>query len=169
MIAIATIIASLHPGHLHIEHMFFGNIEAVNQQDIISLIISGIALLGFIAANFHKLVMIVISKDIAKAKGINVSNYELIFLVLIALVVFSAIKATGALLASSMLIIPALIARIYARSPSAMVILAIIFSVTVNVCGYLLYSQVDKLLSPIIVAVGVLVFCICRVVSYFRG
>lgn len=113
----------------------FGDILAVNDDELIWM--AGVVLIVLLvfAYLWRSLLSISAHEDLARIDGINVEMILFVFMLLLALVVAVAIKVVGVLLITAMLIIPAASARIYSRSPKQMLVLAVLFSVLSVVAG----------------------------------
>lgn len=71
-------------------------------------------------------IQMAIDPDIAMSEGVNANLQRLIFMLLLALFTVLALKAVGSLLMGALLVIPALSARLIAKSPKHMVVAAFI-------------------------------------------
>lgn len=112
----------------------FGDILAVTTIDLMVLAVVGIVLLIVLKLIWRPLLSMSVSEDLARVEGVNVAGIGLTYTLLVALTIAVGIKVIGALLISSMLIIPAAAARNLARSPEAM----IFYSVGIGVVSVLL-------------------------------
>ncbi|OOH92148.1 zinc ABC transporter permease [Pasteurellaceae bacterium 15-036681] len=117
----------------------FGDLLAINYDDVIFIAI-GVTIIGTILAIFwKKLISITISAELAKIEGLNIARLRLILMLLTAITIALSMKFVGALIITSLLIIPAATARRFARSPESMVCYAILCSL-ISVTGGLLFS-----------------------------
>lgn len=112
----------------------FGDILAVTTIDLMVLAVVGIVLLILLKLIWRPLLSMSVSEDLARVEGVNVAGIGLTYTLLVALTIAVGIKVIGALLISSMLIIPAAAARNLASSPEAM----IFYSVGIGVVSVLL-------------------------------
>ena len=116
----------------------FGNLLDINWADLprlIFMVLMGLVLLAWI---WQKQVKLATSEELARISGINPLQQKLFFMVLLAGFCAVALQAVGSLLISGLLILPALLARLLAKSPKAMVIIALIsaqLAVSVGVWG----------------------------------
>jgi zinc transport system permease protein len=106
----------------------FGDLLALNWTDLPILLIATIAGVGTLAWNWKFQLRLAIDSDMAASEGVHAGGQRLIFMLILALFTVLALKAVGTLLMGALLIIPALTARLWARSPSHMVVLAFIFA-----------------------------------------
>ena len=116
----------------------FGNLLELDWSDLPLLIgstIIGIAILFYI---WRPQVLLATNKALALISGVNPLKQRLFFMGVLAGFCALALQAVGSLLISAMLILPALSARLLARSPKQMLILALIIAqiaVTAGVWG----------------------------------
>lgn len=104
----------------------FGDILSVGWNDlwfISAAIIMVLLLLGII---WKPLLSLTVHEELARVEGVNVALISAIYTLLIAVLVAIAMKIVGALLITSLLIIPAAAARQFSRTPEQMAIFAII-------------------------------------------
>ncbi len=143
---------------INLHSALFGDILTVVNADIVRIYVCCAVVLALILLNWDSLVLITISEDMAKAEGVRVlvMNFMLVFLM--AVMVSASFRIVGALLITSMLIIPAAAARMLARSPEMMAILACavgVSSVVVGIYGSLVYNTPS---GPTIITASVLFF-----------
>ena len=114
----------------------FGSILAVNNTDLIIIMIVFVIVLGFISAFYRKLVFISFNEDIARTSGIDVESIDKVFVIITAMTVVVAIRAVGILLVSALLVMPVVIAFQIAgsfRKTMAAAIAVSVFSVTLGI------------------------------------
>ncbi|UCB54098.1 MAG: metal ABC transporter permease, partial [Thiotrichales bacterium] len=85
----------------------FGDILAVNRQEIAWMFAAAIFILSVFALMWRSMISISINEDLARTDGINVSLVRFVFMLLLAMVIAAAIKVVGILLVTALLIIPA--------------------------------------------------------------
>lgn len=160
-LSLALIISYLNPQTINITNLLFGDILAVSLDDLIILTIILGLVIFFIWYFYSKIILIIINRDIAQIKGIKVKTIELLFLLLLSLSVFSTIKIVGALLITSILIIPAMTARFLSKTPKQMIFYSVIMALTVNSLGLITSYYLDIPITPIIIIIGVMGYIIC--------
>ena len=135
----------------------FGDLLAINFNDVIFIGIGVVIIGGILAIFWSKLLSITISPELAQVEGLNVARVRLLLMLLTALTIALSMKFVGALIITSLLIIPSAIARRFARTPEAMVVYAIIFSIIAVSFGLLLSGIKDTPAGPsVVVCAGVL-------------
>lgn len=154
MLAIALIINYFSSAQNNIVNLLFGDILSVAFDDLIVLAIMLIAIICFIAYFYNKILLIIINKDIAVIKGVKVNIIELLFLLILSVSVFSAIKIVGVLMVTAVLLIPAMIARFMVGSPAMMIIISIFISLFINFCAATASFYFDLPLTPLVIIIG---------------
>lgn len=100
----------------------FGDILAVDYHDLY-WIIGGATIVLFILIRFWKpLLATTISTELAQVEGINTRKMQIILMLMTALTIALSMKFVGALIITSLLIIPAATARRFATTPEQMVV-----------------------------------------------
>ena len=157
------VLALFEPTNLNWMDYLFGDILAINWADIGGAAILAAIALGLLAWNWQQLVLIAVDPDLASVEGISVPRLELLFMLLLALVIALAIKIVGVLLITAMLIIPAATARLFAKGPKQMALLASIIGVTSVGGGVAGAFQWDLPTGPAIVVTSLVLFLVSTV------
>ncbi len=165
MLSLALIISYTHPLQVKITNLLFGDILSSCLSDILTLSIILVFTIFFVWYFFSQIILIVINRDIAQIKGVKVKTIELAFLLLLSLSVFLTTKIVGALLVTSILLIPAMTARIISRNPVQMIINAVIIALVVDFLGLVMSLYLDIPLTPIITVINTIVYCLIYVIS----
>jgi zinc transport system permease protein len=136
----------------------FGDILAVGTHDL--WIIWGIATLVLILLIiiWKPLLSLTVNEELAQVEGVNVTLISAIYTLLIALTIAVAMKIVGALLITSLLIIPAATARNFARTPVMMAMMAMFIGVLSVIGGLLASYFMDTPAGPSIVVAATLLF-----------
>lgn len=136
----------------------FGDILAVNRQDLF-IIGSGAALVCvLIAWRWSALLLSTLNPDLAHASGIDPGREQLVLTLALAIMVAVAIKVVGVLLITAMLIIPAASARPLSATPERMAVLATVLGSVSALLGLYLSFSLDTPTGPTIVCVAALLF-----------
>ncbi|MCQ8868706.1 zinc ABC transporter permease subunit ZnuB [Vibrio splendidus] len=102
----------------------FGDLLAVSPTDLV-FIYAGAAVIGLVLAIFWRpLLSTTVNEDLAAVDGINIDLMRLILMLLVGIVIAVGMKFVGALIMTSLLIIPAATARKFANTPEKMAFLA---------------------------------------------
>ena len=116
------------------------------------------AVVAFVLTQRDRLVVTLVSSDIARTSGIRVSALELAYLLAFALTVALGLRYLGVLLMGSLVIIPAAAAKRLARGLNEMFVIAVLVAVTATVFGEVLASIVHQPPGPVIIAIAAFLF-----------
>ena len=136
----------------------FGDILAVSIRDILWIYAGGTVCIIGLAALWPRLLAMTIHEDLARVEGVKVSWVRLFYMLLIAIVVAVGMKVVGMLLIISMLIIPAAVARQFAKTPEQMAIIASLVGMVSVGLGLYSSLQWDTPAGPSIVVIATLLF-----------
>jgi ABC-type Mn2+/Zn2+ transport system permease subunit len=136
----------------------FGDITKVTiLETVVAVVISVMAVL-LTKMIYRKLVLGMISEELAISKGIDVSKTNLLYLLLVSLVVAVGIKIVGTLLVGFLVIVPAAAAKNVSVDLSKYAVLSATFG-TVSTCSGILFSSYLNLQTgPLVVFSGIIVF-----------
>ncbi len=112
-----------------IDSLLFGDILSVSWSDLAIIAVGVVSVLAILTVIWKPLLSLTVHEELARVEGVNVSLISTIYTLLIAILVAIAMKIIGALLITSLLIIPAATARQFSRSPEAMAIFSIIIGI----------------------------------------
>ncbi|MBT4921781.1 MAG: iron chelate uptake ABC transporter family permease subunit [Rickettsiales bacterium] len=143
---------------IDLHDFLFGDILTVSWKDITYIITACVIVYFVMLTNWKKFIMLTISRDLAGLQGINNFRYQLLFIFLMALTISVSIKIIGALLVTSMLIIPAAASRNITNSPITMCICAIIIGILSVCIGILLSYNFNTPSGPSIVLAAIGIF-----------
>ena len=140
----------------------FGDILAVSGNELWLLLLSVVVILPLIGWIWRPMIALSIHEDLARVDGVPVLKIRLVFMLLMAVVVAIAMKITGILLITALLIIPAAAARKFASSPEQMALLAMLLGMVSVVLGVLSSLQWDTPTGPSIVVAAAMLFFVSR-------
>jgi len=140
----------------------FGDILALSQNEVWFILASVVLLIPFIAWIWRPMIAIAVHEDLARVEGVQVIKVRLIFMILMAVVVAVAMKITGILLITALLIMPAAAARKFATTPEQMALIAILTGMMAVLIGLLSSLQWDTPTGPSIVVAAAVIFFISR-------
>jgi ABC-type Mn2+/Zn2+ transport system permease subunit len=144
----------------------FGDITKVGLIDAMAAIVVSIVVIVLTRAIYRKIVLSLISEELASSKGINVARTNLLFLLLVSLTVAIGIMITGTLLVGFLVVTPAAAARTISGNLSRYVKLSAAFGAIASVAGILLSDFFNILPGPLVVFSGVAIFVAVIVVRW---
>ena len=125
----------------------------------VGLGISGAAgVAAFILRERHRLVLSLLSADVARTSDVPVARTELLFLLAFALTVALGLRFLGVLLMGSLVIIPAATAKHLARSLGEMMAISVGVAILSTVGGELLAARLARPSGPVIITVAAVLF-----------
>ena len=130
----------------------------------ISIVLS-VVVITFFVLFYNKLFVVTFDEDYATATGINAKRYNLVVAIVIAVVVVLAMNLVGALLISALVVFPALSAMCIFKSYRAVTLGSVVFALVCTTIGMLLSIAASTPVGATIVAVDVLGFISCSLVS----
>jgi len=140
----------------------FGNIDKIGITDGIFTVIGAAIIFAVTFLISKKLLLGIVSEDLAKSQGVKMAKINLIYLLLVALVVALGVKFLGTLLTGAMVIIPAVAAKNIAKSIKSFQIFASFVGIISAVAGIMIARYFAIPSGPAVVLTGVFFF----VVSY---
>ncbi|MFO1089281.1 MAG: metal ABC transporter permease [Hyphomicrobiales bacterium] len=144
--------------------LLFGDILTVSWADVAWVWAGAVAVVAIVGFLWRDLLAVTVHEDMARAEGLHAAPVEAAFMVLIAIVVAVAMKISGFLLITALLIIPAAAARRFATSPEAMAGVASLFAALAVAGGLFLSAAWDAPSGPAIVLVASLLFAVSLLV-----
>lgn len=117
----------------------FGDLLAITWQDITWIGLGAALVLGVLCWQWNALLSVTINPELAFVDGINLNRMRLLLMLTTAVTIGLAMKFVGALIITSLLIIPAATARRFASTPEQMAFTASLFGM-LSVTGGLLLS-----------------------------
>ncbi len=146
-----------------IDSWLFGDILTVSWGDLGLIAIGVSVVLTLLVFIWQPLLSLTVHEELARVEGVNVSLISAIYTLLIAILVAISMKIIGALLITSLLIIPAATARQFSRSPEAMAIFSIIVGMLAVVLGLGASYLWDTPAGPSIVVSASALFLISQI------
>ncbi len=136
----------------------FGGPSALAPGEIVFGLVAAIAVVAFVLTQRDKLVLWLVSPEIARTAGIDVRRLNLWFLEIFALAVALGLRYLGVLLMGSLVIIPAATAKRLARTLPQMLVYAVAVAVLATVSGIVVAHHVARPPGPVIVTIAALCF-----------
>lgn len=135
----------------------FGSIVAISTQELIAVIVLSIAVFVILLLLYRELMYIAFDEEGAALSGVNNRAVDLVFTVLTAVVVSIAARTVGALVISSLMVIPVACAMLVSKSYKHNMVLSVVFGLVFTVAGLLITAFYDLKPGGTIVLVGIAV------------
>jgi zinc transport system permease protein len=143
---------------LELLESLFGEITAVTLLDTIAAVVISVAAIILTKSIYQKLVVGMISEDLASSKGVSVSKTNLLYLLLVSMVVAVGIKIIGSLLVGFLIAVPAASAKNLSSNLFRYSLLSSVFGAVSVSSGVLLSNYLNVLSGPMVVFSGVTIF-----------
>jgi zinc transport system permease protein len=152
-----------------LEAAFFGDISQVTIQS--ALITAAVCVAAILVTRviYDKLVLAMISEDLAIAKGIKIARINLLYLFLVSIVVAISIQIVGTLLVGFLVIVPAISAKNLSTQMRRYSVLSAVFGAISGFTGILLWGLQNFNLpfpGPMVVFVGIVIFAATVVINW---
>jgi ABC-type Mn2+/Zn2+ transport system permease subunit len=151
-----------------LEEALFGDITKVSLIHVFAAIVISIAVISLTRVIYKKIVLGLISEELAISKGINIARTNLLYLLLVSLTVAIGIQITGTLLVGFLVVTPAAAARIISANLSRYLTLSAIFGAISAISGILLSSYLDVHPGPLVVISGITIFAATMIIRWRR-
>jgi zinc transport system permease protein len=149
--------------------LLFGDVLAIGRVDLAWMYGVGALALAGLVLIWRRLLAVVVHAEMAAVEGARVRGVRAVFLLILAATVAVGMKVVGVLLVTALLVIPAIAARPFARSPEAMALMAALAGVVAVVAGLGVSLAWDVASGPAIVCAAVALFLASRVGSVLGG
>jgi zinc transport system permease protein len=152
-----------------LEAALFGDISQVTM--ISTLAAAAVCVTAIILTKliYDKLVLAMISEDLAISKGINVARTNLLYLFLVSVVVAIGIQIVGTLLVGFLVIVPAIAAKNLSTYMKRYSLFSAIFGAIAGFSGVLLWSICNfgiPFPGPMVVFSGIAIFAITIIINW---
>ena len=151
------------------ESMLFGDIFAINEQSFYLVLVMLCAIFLLLWKYLDQIVIISIDPDIAKTSKQPIHIIEFTILLILALIIAISIKLIGAFLIGTLLIIPAIGARLIAKSPVQMLVGSVCIGLVSGISGFYLSLTYDWPLSPSISVISIFAYIFLSLIKSFRS
>ena len=140
--------------------LLFGDILAVDKNDLIIIWFGGGLILLVLKFIWKPLFASTVNYELAEAEGLNPDRAKAIFTILLAAIIAISIKLVGVLLITGMLIIPTAMARNISDTPQKMVVFSIIGGLLSVFIGLFSSLEFNTPSGPSIITAALLLFII---------
>jgi len=117
----------------------FGDLLSITYKDVTQILFGVIIVSVILFWQWRNFLFITVSEELAFIDGINIKKTRLILTLLLAITIGISMKFVGALIITSLLIIPAATAKFYSKTPERMTLLATLFGM-MAICAGLMFS-----------------------------
>jgi ABC-type Zn uptake system ZnuABC Zn-binding protein ZnuA/ABC-type Mn2+/Zn2+ transport system permease subunit len=137
------LVSNVFTAGAQVDTLLFGSLFGITDGDLVRSVAVSAAALAGAAAAWRGLVVIAFDRANALALGFRPARYDLVLFCLLAVTIVAAVDAVGALLVSSLFVVPAAAARLLTRRLVPLVACSSLLAVGCAVVGLLLSYQMD--------------------------
>lgn len=162
-LAIGTVAISVSKGvNIDLNSYLFGSILSLSWGEVwTSVVLAGVVAIFYVVMH-HRIFAITFDEEFARVIGLKTRMYDAVFAIICSVVVVFGMRLLGALLISSLIIFPVLIARQFARSFKKVVMGAAVVSVVNFVVGLLFSYGLSTPTGATVVCVNLVVLIVMR-------
>lgn len=152
--AVALAIGSVITSGEELIDALLGAPKTLTLHEAIFGVVGALIVIAFVLRERNALVVRLVSPEIAMTSAVNVARLDLYFLLAFALTIGLGLRFLGVLLMGSLIIIPAAIARRFARDLGTMLTLSVAIAVASTLAGSYVASLAGRPSGPFIVMVA---------------
>jgi zinc transport system permease protein len=136
----------------------FGSPDSPGNVEIALGLAAAALVIAFLRFADDRLVISLVSPDLARTAGIDVARLDLFFLLAFALTVSLGLRFLGVLLMGSLIIIPAATAKHLARSLLQMQVIAVVVAMACTLVGSLAAPRLSLEMGPVTITLAAALF-----------
>ncbi len=156
-IAVGIVLASLSGGYnVDLFSYLFGNILTVNQTELLLSFILFIIVICYVIYFYHDLFAVTFDEELARSMGIKTKRINILLFILTAVAAVLAMKVTGIMLVSALLILPPLTSLQLSISFRMTIIVSVIFAILSVICGIIVSFLLNLPAGGTIVIINVI-------------
>ena len=144
------------------------SILTLSISDVYLCVILSVVVIILFIGLYNKIFSITFDEDFAKAVGVNVEFYNLIFAIVIAIIIVLAMNLVGSLLISALVIFPSLSAMCIFKSFKGVTICAAFLAILCSSLGILISILTSTPVGSTIVVVQIVAFILCNLIGLIR-
>lgn len=156
-------------GSANINSFMFGSIVAVSDFELLlTLILSALVITATLLL-YKETFAIAFDEEAAKLCGIPVNTINFVTMLLTAVTVSVASRIVGALMISSLLVIPVATAMLISKSYKQTFVLSIVFAELITVAGLFIAYYMNLRPGGTIVLLGTVILVICAIIKQHKN
>lgn len=145
------------------------SILTLSQSEVWLCAAISLAVIAIYAFFYNKIFAVTFDEAFAKATGVRAERYNLLIAVVIAVIIVLAMNLVGSLLISALIIFPALSAMRLCKSFLSVTVFSAVVSVLCAAVGILISILAGTPVGSTIVAVQIVIFGLCSLISAILG
>ena len=140
------------------EEALTGEIANIGRQTALITVALSIFVFVVIKNIFSKMLLINISEDLAKVEGINIKKYNLIYLLMIAIIVALGVKLVGVLLTAALIAVPPATAKNLSSSMKSYTFFSLFLGMLAPIIGLIIAQFTTFPAGTLIILSGAFLF-----------
>jgi zinc/manganese transport system permease protein len=168
-LALGVTIVSIRGTNIDLLHVLFGNVLALDDQTLLAIAINATITMVILALIWRPLVIECVDPLFLRSVSRAGAPAHLAFLALVVINLVNGFHALGTLLAVGLMVLPAGIARFWARDISAMMVIAVAAAVVSGYAGLVLSFSSGVPPGPAIILVTAVVYLVSMLFGPVSG
>ncbi|MBS6720596.1 MAG: metal ABC transporter permease [Peptoniphilus harei] len=168
-LGLAALLSDFSPGGSSFDAYLFGSIASVSKADVIIVLITFILVVAISLIYYFGLLSIAVDPQLAKMSGVNVARINSIFTLLSALTIALSAKIIGALMVTSLIVLPVASSLLISKSYKATFINTLVLGLVYTLSGVILSYYFDLKPGGAIVVIASLGMLVCLLISKIKN
>lgn len=168
-LGLAALLSDFSPGGSSFDAYLFGSIASVSRLDVVIVLITFILVVAISLIYYFGLLSIAIDPQLAKMSGVNVARINSIFTLLSALTIALSAKIIGALMVTSLIVLPVASSLLISKSYKATFLNTLVLGLIYTLSGVILSYYFDLKPGGAIVVIASLGMLICLLISKLKN
>lgn len=168
-LGLAALLSDFSPGGSSFDAYLFGSIASVSKLDVVIVLITFILVVAISLIYYFGLLSIAIDPQLAKMSGVNVARINSIFTLLSALTIALSAKIIGALMVTSLIVLPVASSLLISKSYKATFLNTLVLGLIYTLSGVILSYYFDLKPGGAIVVIASLGMLICLLISKLKN
>ena len=166
-IGLVSILSDFVPGSQNFDSFLFGSILTVSKEDILIIFVISAFVFFTFFKNYWRILYSTIDKTSARLAGINVNKVDNLFTLMMALTIAISSRTVGALMVSSLLVLPVASSIIFSKTYRDLIIYSIFFALIYVIIGITISYYLKLKPGGSIVITGIIGLIICFLIKKF--
>ena len=157
-VGLAALFSSFNKSGINLDSFLFGSIISISSFEVYLVAIASIIVIITFILLYKELLYISFDEQSARLSNVPVKTINFIFTILVALTIAIAARSIGALIVSSLLVIPVISAMQLSKSFFQTIIYSILFALSFTISGLFISFYLNLKPGGAIVLIGVITF-----------
>jgi ABC-type Mn2+/Zn2+ transport system permease subunit len=142
------------------EQALVGSINSISANETLVVIVLSLITAYIIKSIYQKIMLINVNEDLAKIEGINISIYNLLYLLSIAIIIALGVYLVGGLITAALVAIPAATSKNISSSLFSYKLTATILGSISSMLGIFLAYYAGLPIGPMVIVVSAVFFAL---------